>query len=133
MRSGNSFLSHIISSSFSTKEVVFYSNETSYVDHMKAVSAGCGDICRIDMPGMPSLYHNYIEKEVNCKALLSNPAIDAIMGDPEPPSIIPSDMMDAFTYGGKVRFTFFDQGIFNQRYLGKKVRTCTLSNSAKWR
>ena len=118
---GHNFLSSIVPQSFSANEVVFYSNETSYIDHMKAVLKGCGEICQTDMPGIPSLYHDYIEKQVNCKAILSNPAIDAMMGDPEPPSTIPTEMMDDFTYGGKVRFTFFDQGIFNQRYLGKKV------------
>jgi len=89
---------------------------------MQAVLEGCEDICRIDMPGEASLYHDYIEKQVNCKAILSNPAIDAVMVDPEPPVTIPTEMMDAFTYEGKVKLSFYAEKLFNQRYLGKEVR-----------
>lgn len=95
---------------------------------MQASLKGCGDICRIDMPGRASLYHDYIEKEVNCKAILSNPAIDAAMGDPEPPATIPTEMMDAFTYNGKVKLSFYADKLFNQRYLGKKVRVLHFQN-----
>jgi len=89
---------------------------------MQAALEGCEDICRIDMPGEASLYHNYIEKKVNCKAILSNPAIDAVMGDSEPPATIPIEMMDAFTYEGKLNFSFYKDKLFNERYLGKEVR-----------
>jgi hypothetical protein len=127
MPDGHMLVADTVPSSFSIQEVVIFSNETSYVDHMQAALEGCADICRIDMPGEASLYHNYIEKQVNCKAILSNPAIDAVMGDPEPPVTIPTEMMDAFTYGGKVTLSFYADGnnnkkLFNQRYLGKEVR-----------
>ena len=125
---GHKFGTDVASSFASTQEVVIFSNKTSYGDHMQASLKGCGDICRIDMPGRPSLYHDYIEKEVNCKAILSNPAIDAGMGDPEPPDIIPTEMMDAFTYNGKVELSFYADELFNQRYLGKKVRVLQLQN-----
>lgn len=117
----NKFEGNIASSFASTQEMVVFSNETSYADHMQASLKGCGDICRIDMPGRASLYHDYIEKEVNCKAILSNPAIDAAMGDPEPPASIPTEMINDFTYGGKVELSFYADKLFNERYLGKKV------------
>ena len=127
MSDGHMFVTNDGTSSLPTQEVVIFSNGTSYVDHMQAARKGCADICRIDMPGEASIYHDYIEKQVNCKAILSNPAIDAIMGDPEPPATIPTEMMDAFTYGGKVTLSFYaddnnNKKLFNQRYLGKEVR-----------
>ena len=35
--------------------------ETINHAHIKAVLDGCGDICRVDMAGEPSLYFDYIE------------------------------------------------------------------------
>jgi hypothetical protein len=93
---------------------------------MQALLKGCGGICRIDMPDRASLYHDYIEKEVNCREMLTNPAIDAAMGDTEPPAIIPTEMMDAFTYHGKVKLSFYADELVNQRYLEKKVRLLQL-------
>jgi len=127
---GHTFVTDIVPSSFSIQEMIIFSNETSYVDHMQATLEGCADICRIDMPGEASLYHDYIEKQVNCKAILSNPAIDAVMGDPEPPATIPTEMMDAFTYEGKVKLSFYADKLFNQRYLGKEVRACSIKKPA---
>lgn len=125
---GHTFEADIVPSSFLIQEVAILPNETSYVDHMQAVLEGCADICRIDMPGEASLYHDYIEKQVNCKAILSNPAIDAVMVDPEPPVTIPTEMMDAFTYEGKVKLSFYADKLFNQRYLGKEVRVHLIKN-----
>jgi len=119
MPDGHTFVADIVPSSFSIQEAVIFSNETSYVDHMQAVLEGCVDICWVDMPGEASLYHDYIEKQVNFKAILSNPAIDAVMGDPDPPATIPTDMMGASTYKGKVKLSFYAEKLFNQRYLGK--------------
>ena len=130
MSNGQTLVTDIVPLAFSIQEVVVFSNETSYVDHMQATLEGCGDICRIDMPGEASLYHDYIEKQVSCKAILSNPAIDAVMGDPEPPTNIPSEMMDAFTYQGKVKLSFYADKLFNQRYLGKEVRVCYIKKPA---
>ena len=104
-----------------TGDVTFDSTKHSYIDHMNAVLKGCGDICRADMNGVPSLYHDYIEKEVDCVSLLSNPTIDAKMGDLKPPRVIPGEMLDAFTYNRQVGISPFDGGILNQRYLGKQV------------
>lgn len=104
-------------------------SENPYKRHMEAVKNGCGDICKIDMEGSPSLFHDYIEKEVDCLSLLSNPAIDATMTDVNPPTLIPEEMLDAFTYHGQVPVRPYSGGILNQRYLGKEVRlSCNLAH-----
>jgi hypothetical protein len=95
--------------------------ETDYHAHMKAVLQGCNDICRVDMRGEPSLYFDYIQKEVDCHALMTNAAIDAPMADATPPEKIPAEMVDAFTYGGKVELIPYFGGILNQRYMGNQV------------
>ena len=77
------------------------------------------------MNGAPSLYHDFIEKELDCVSLLSNPTIDAKMGDLKPPGVIPGEIFDAFTYNGQVGISPFDGGILNQRYLGKQVSVHT--------
>jgi hypothetical protein len=59
---------------------------------------------------------NYIEEKVNCKAILSNPAIDAVMGDSEPPATIPIEMMDAFTHEGRVMKGASGQNFWVRRY-----------------
>jgi hypothetical protein len=82
--------------------------------HLKAVLKGCGDICRHDIPGTPGLFFDYVEKEVNCPAILSNAAIDAGRDTPEPLPNIPDDMLEWFTYGGKVDVRSW---MFNQVYL----------------
>lgn len=96
-------------------------DESYHHAHMKAVLAGCGDICRVDMVGEPSLYFDHIEKDVDCHALMTNAAIDAPMAAAEPPHEIPSEMVDAFTYGGKVQLTPYFSGILNQRYMGNEA------------
>jgi len=78
---------------------------------------GCGDICRYDIEGKPSLMFDYIEKKVDCPALMSNAAIDT--GRPMSVPVykdIPSAMVDAFLYGGKVKL---DHTVYDQRYSGQ--------------
>lgn len=91
--------------------------------HIRAVLQGCGDICRVDMTGTPSLCFDHIEKEVDCQELMANAAIDAPMKDLEPPDISPPEMVDAFTYGGKINVVPFTGGVLNQRYMGNQVRS----------
>lgn len=95
--------------------------ESPYKRHMEAVQIGCGDVCKIDMVGSPSLFHDYIEKEVDCRSLLSNSAIDATMVEANPPKTIPDEMLDAFTYNGQVPLRPWSDRLLNQRYLGKEV------------
>jgi hypothetical protein len=97
------------------------SNPSYYHAHMKAVLAGCGDICRVDMTGEPSLYFDHIEKEVDCHALMTNAAIDAPMLAAEPPNEVPPEMVSAYTYGGKVQVVPYAEGLLNQRYMGNEA------------
>ena len=105
-------------------------HESYYHAHMKAVLQGCQDICRVDMAGEPSLYFDHIRKDVDCLALMTNAAIDAAMIDDEPPQQFPSEMVEAFTYGGKVKIIPFARGVLNQRYMGSTVSrtTCTIDS-----
>lgn len=96
-------------------------NETKYHAHMKAVLKGCKDICRVDMSGEPSLYFDHIKKDVDCHALMINEHIDAPMADAHPPGEIPFEMVDAFTYGGRVKLLPWKDGVSNQRYMGNEV------------
>lgn len=97
-------------------------NETKYHAHMKALLQGCKDICRVDIAGEPSLYFDHIQKDVDCHALMTNTAIDAPMVDAHPPQEIPSEMVDAFSYGGKIKVVPYSGGVLNQRYMGNEVR-----------
>lgn len=95
--------------------------------HLEAVLEDCGDVCNIEQIGEPSLFFNHIKKKVNCDALMTNAAIDAVMKEPEPPKSIPGEMLDAFTYGGKIPVKYWlpNEQIFNQRYLSKEALTPT--------
>ena len=89
-----------------------------YRDHLRALQHGCGDICRDDQAGVPSLYFNYIAKpDFQCEALCTNKAIDEGSLEPHSPQHIPDFMIPYFTYSGRVPIipyhTFFDQ-----QYLG---------------
>lgn len=99
------------------------SNASYYQLRMRDLLKGCKDICRADMAGTPSLYFDFIKKEVDCTGLLTNAAIDAPMVSAEPPQELSSEMWDAFTYGGRVQIDRFPGGILNQRYMGKTVST----------
>ena len=50
-----------------------------------------------------------------------NEAIDENMIEENPPSMIPDDMIDGFTYGGKVPIGS-NIVLLNQRYLGKTAQ-----------
>jgi len=98
------------------------SMEGDYTDHINAVLEGCGDICSIQCTdAVPSLYFDYIEKQVDCMSLLTNPAIDAAMKEERPPASIPEEMLDFFSYSGKVQMKFWGY-ILNQRYMGGNAR-----------
>ena len=71
-----------------------------------------------DINGVPSLFFNFIRKQVNCKGLWENATVDAARDTPEPPVWIPDSMLDAFTYNGRVGVHQFAPTLFNQVYLG---------------
>lgn len=106
------------------KSQSLYSHHTHLISSKKNLSRldkilqGCGDVCNHSIQGVPSLYFDYIEKVVNCQELWMNEAIDENMIEENPPAMIPDNMMDGFTYGGKVPIGS-NVVILNQRYLGK--------------
>lgn len=112
---------HLHETVLSQQDIYAPDSKTLYKRHMEAVQIGCGDICKVDNAGSPSLFHNFIEKKVDCRSLLSNPAIDATMTEANPPETIPEEMLDAFTYNGQVPVRPWSSKILNQRYLGKEV------------
>lgn len=99
---------------------ILQKNETNkIVQHMNSVLNGCSEICNNDMVGDSDMFFNYIEKKIDCKGLWMNQAIDATMTD-DPPSVIPLEMLDGFTYGGKVPIKPWSS-LLNQRYLGQSA------------
>lgn len=87
--------------------------ESPYLKHMEEVKKGCEDICRYDIKGTPSKFYDYKEKKVNCPALLTNEAIDRPMSG-SPPAKIPDELMDDFSYGGKVPVTMWKNGVLHE-------------------
>ena len=74
-------------------------------------------IYRHDMQGTPSLFFDFIHKDVDCQALWENATIDAERPTALPPSEIPPSMLDAFTYGGRVPVRPWSE-LLNNQYLG---------------
>lgn len=66
------------------------------------------------------------------EALTTNAAIDALMIDAEPPTKLPPEMMDAFTYGGKVEFVPYHGGFWNQGYMGDKAIEVESEEAVNW-
>ena len=97
------------------------SKKESQSFHLTKVLHGCGEICDYNIQGTPGPFFDYIEKSVNCKELWMNEAIDASMVEGTPPSSIPENMLDGFTYGGKVPIIPFHT-LLNQRYLGMSAQ-----------
>lgn len=106
-----------LSATFTTVYDRVYDNRT----HTEKVLEGCGEICETSKDGTPSKFFNFIEKKVDCHALMSNEAIDAAMVEDEPPQSIPTELLPAFTYDGRVQVKF--DRIYNQRYLAKTALT----------
>lgn len=83
---------------------------------------GCGDICSIQDSGKKSIYYNYIEKNINCESIMTNPSIDASMiGDP--PDDIPHRMMNYFLYDGNVAYRKFASKPLHEVYLTSEAQT----------
>jgi len=112
------------------------------VAHLARVLKGCGQICDTSMTGKSSKFFDQILKQVDCRALWSNDAID----EPRPPGVapdLPKDLEMLFTYGGKVQLTKRPFLINNfpstaesakQAYLGASAMTAVWSKDLidKW-
>lgn len=85
---------------------------------LKQLLLGCSEVCGINKPGTPSRFFNYIEKHVDCDAIMQNAAIDAPMTASSPPDSIPTLLLPYFTYGHKVPVSLYQGAPLNARYLG---------------
>ena len=56
---------------------------------LASIKQSCGEVCNTSIKGIDGKYYKFIEKEVNCEALFSNPDIDAEAEFQRPPSKIP--------------------------------------------
>ena len=93
-------------------------NEDRYAHHLQQVLDGCMDICDTSIPGTPSLFFDYIKKQVQCEALCTNPAIDAEGFENPPPTEIPECMRDQFSWSGRVPVGSM---YYNAKYLGSEA------------
>ena len=83
-----------------------------------SVLDGCGQICEMDIPGIPSLFFNFTKKVLNCPVLWTNQEIDMSRIDPPTPLIeLSSDFLGDLTYNGKVSI-FPYMALMDQKYLG---------------
>lgn len=105
-----------------------FSFKSTHISHHNNILSdqlnGCYDICKIDKKGFDSLYYNYIEKDVNCEALMTNKAIDAPMIG-NPPDVIPENMVTHFLYGGMVNYRNFAEKPLHEVYLSSTAQTST--------
>ena len=91
------------------------STDQRYEKHLMQVMDGCGEICDTNIRGLPSLFFDHIKKKLDCIAIGTNAAIDAAGFEDPPPKTIPENMMDAFTFSGRIGINLaYD----NSKYLG---------------
>eukprot|EP00039_Didymoeca_costata_P018989 m.335821 g.335821 ORF g.335821 m.335821 type:complete len:435 (+) comp17685_c0_seq1:121-1425(+) len=83
---------------------------------LELLRQGCGEVCDRTMRGKPSLYFNFIEKKVNCKALWANHIID-IPRTLGPAPLMEPAMKKAFLYHGAVPLEYHVKWPINQQRL----------------
>ena len=44
---------------------------------LKSIRDSCGEVCDTDKEGIDGKYYKFIQKNINCEAIFSNPDIDA--------------------------------------------------------
>ena len=75
---------------------------------LKSINESCGDVCNQRINGQPNnQYFDFIEKEINCMTLFTNPDIDASSEFEYPPSEIPNWLMADYNYGGNVPISYY--------------------------
>ena len=87
--------------------------------HVELARQGCGEVCDTSKRGAPSLFVDHIEKAFDCRALMSNAAIDAgrVGGGGAQP--MPLAMRPLYSYQGRVPVTF--NNLMDQLYLGSSA------------
>ena len=56
---------------------------------LKSIRDSCGEVCDTDKEGIDGKYYIFIQKNINCEAIFSNPDIDAAGEFHVPPKKIP--------------------------------------------
>ena len=56
---------------------------------LKSIRDSCGEVCDTDKEGIDGKYYKFIQKNINCEAIFSNPDIDAAGEVHVPPKKIP--------------------------------------------
>ena len=56
---------------------------------LKSIRDSCGEVCDTDKEGIDGKYYKFIQKNINCEAIFSNPDIDAAGEFHVPPKKIP--------------------------------------------
>ena len=75
---------------------------------LKSINESCGDTCNQRINGEPdNQFFDFVEKEINCMALFTNPDIDASSEFEYPPSEIPKWLLADYNYGGKVPISYY--------------------------
>lgn len=97
--------------------------EIDFENSKPSALAGCGQICRTDIPGTPSKFFDFIRKDVECKNIWSNPEIDQERdGPPLALSDLPADMAANFTYDSRLPMVPY-VSLMDQKYLGSAAST----------
>ena len=75
---------------------------------LKSIKESCGDVCNHRIDGQPdNEYFDFVEKEINCMALFTNPDIDASSEFEFPPAEIPKWLLADYNYGGYVPISYY--------------------------
>ena len=75
---------------------------------LKSIKESCGDVCNHRIDGKPdNQYFDFVEKDINCMALFTNPDIDANSEFEYPLSEIPQWLLADYNYGGYVPISYY--------------------------
>jgi len=88
-------------------------------DRIGRLLHNCGGICDYRAPREESVFFDYVKVNVDCEGLGENDAIDEATTFENPLPKIPDELLDAFTYGGKVSVRNYHGGIKKNYYLNK--------------
>ena len=97
--------------------------DTSVINNSTDVLDGCGQICQTDMVGTPSLFFDFIKKDVHCQAIWINSEIDQSRdGPPVHLSDLSEETISNFTYNHKFPMVPY-VSLMDQKYLGGNAST----------
>lgn len=107
-RNNNGFLLVLVLlTAFLNRKWIFSSKSDTTNEYLDKLRVGCSDICNTDLKGSKSLYFDEIKKKVDCIGIWKNTDIDKPRSGPAPS--IPPEMMQYFSYGGRIKICHFHQ------------------------